>query len=132
MALLAALIAPAIPASAASHDGPCAADAQKLCPGVPAGGGRIKKCLREHQADLSDACKARIQQALAERKGPHHACAADVEKFCQGVPAGGGKIAQCLKDHAADLSPECQAAWATHRQQHALKSGAASQPAPAQ
>ena len=35
----------------------CAADAQKLCPGVPSGGGRIIACLAQHKDSLSDRCK---------------------------------------------------------------------------
>ena len=35
----------------------CAADAQKLCAGVPPGGGRIVACLKEHKDSLSDQCK---------------------------------------------------------------------------
>jgi hypothetical protein len=35
----------------------CAADAQKLCAGVPNGGGRIVACLREHKDALSNQCK---------------------------------------------------------------------------
>ena len=128
-ALLTALVVPAMPASAAPTDGPCAADAQKLCPGIKVGGGRLKNCLKEHQADLSDACKARIQKALAEHKDAHHACAADVEKFCQGVAPGGARVAKCLKQHSAELSPACQAAFAAHGKRHEEKAAAAQQPA---
>src|SRR5580704_4407398 len=35
----------------------CAEDAQKLCAGVPPGGGRIVACLKEHRDSLSDRCK---------------------------------------------------------------------------
>jgi hypothetical protein len=35
----------------------CAEDAQKLCAGVPPGGGRILACLKQHQDSLSDRCK---------------------------------------------------------------------------
>jgi Cysteine rich repeat len=35
----------------------CADDAQKLCAGVPSGGGRIVACLKEHKDSLSDRCK---------------------------------------------------------------------------
>ena len=35
----------------------CAEDAQKLCAGVPLGGGRIVACLKEHEDSLSDRCK---------------------------------------------------------------------------
>lgn len=43
----------------------CAADAQKLCAGVPSGGGRIIACLREHKEALSAGCR----QAAAEAAG---------------------------------------------------------------
>jgi len=35
----------------------CAEDAQRLCAGVPQGGGRIVACLKAHQDSLSDQCK---------------------------------------------------------------------------
>ena len=35
----------------------CAGDVQKLCAGVPLGGGRIVACLREHKEALSNQCK---------------------------------------------------------------------------
>lgn len=35
-------------------------------------------------------------------------CKADVEQLCQGVQPGGGRIVQCLKDHADKLSPPCR------------------------
>ena len=35
----------------------CADDAQKLCAGVPSGGGRIVACLKEHKDSLSDRCR---------------------------------------------------------------------------
>jgi len=39
------------------------------------------------------------------------ACAADAEKFCQGVERGkGGGMRACFAAHEADLSAECKAA----------------------
>jgi hypothetical protein len=35
-------------------------------------------------------------------------CKADVAKFCPQVQPGGGRIAQCLKQNKAQLSPSCQ------------------------
>jgi hypothetical protein len=46
----------------------CAADVQKLCPGTQPGEGRIKACLKDNRAKLSDGCKAAIKGARAERK----------------------------------------------------------------
>ncbi|HXJ37419.1 MAG TPA: cysteine rich repeat-containing protein [Candidatus Eisenbacteria bacterium] len=42
------------------------------------------------------------------------ACAADREKFCSGVPMGGGRIAACLQEHAAQLSDACKTAMIAH------------------
>src|SRR6202012_4963113 len=36
------------------------------------------------------------------------ACGADVRSLCAGVPPGGGRIMECISNHAADLSPACQ------------------------
>jgi len=45
------------------------------------------------------------------RRGEHHpvgkACHDDVKKLCAGVKPGEGRIAQCLKQHAQELSPGC-------------------------
>ncbi len=39
---------------------PCADDAARLCKDVQPGGGRLAKCLKEHENELSPACKQRI------------------------------------------------------------------------
>jgi hypothetical protein len=36
------------------------------------------------------------------------ACGADVRALCGGVPPGGGRIMQCISNHAAELSPACR------------------------
>jgi len=36
----------------------CQPDVEKFCANVQEGGGRIMQCLRQHQNELSDACKA--------------------------------------------------------------------------
>ncbi|MDR3678174.1 MAG: cysteine rich repeat-containing protein [Acidobacteriota bacterium] len=45
----------------------CAGDVQKLCAGVPSGGGRIIACLKQHQAEVSDGCKQALVKAM---RGP--------------------------------------------------------------
>lgn len=48
--------------------------------------------------------------ALAQGAGMGQACKADAGKLCPGVQPGGGRVLACLKQHEAELSPDCQAA----------------------
>jgi hypothetical protein len=43
----------------------CTDDAQKLCAGVPSGGGRILACLKAHKEQLSTQCKQAAAQAAS-------------------------------------------------------------------
>jgi hypothetical protein len=44
------------------------------------------------------------------------ACRADAKKVCTGVQPGGGRVLICLKQHEAELSPDCKAALPTLEQ----------------
>jgi hypothetical protein len=46
----------------------CHADVEKLCAEVKPGHGRIIKCMKEHQAELSETCKAEIEKKKEARK----------------------------------------------------------------
>ncbi len=96
-----------------AEDEPCKADLEKFCKGVEPGEGRIAKCLKEHEAELSEECKTSIQTATKElKKGADafsQACGKDIEKLCEGVKPGRGRIAKCLKEHEAELCEECKA-----------------------
>jgi hypothetical protein len=43
-------------------------------------------------------------------QAPGKACKADTEKLCPGMKPGDGKIGACMKEHSAELSPDCLAA----------------------
>jgi Cysteine rich repeat len=58
---------PAAPPQGGEVRGACKADIEKLCPGIQPGGGKIRECMKQHEADLSDACK----QALAKARSSH-------------------------------------------------------------
>ncbi len=47
----------------------CASDVQKLCAGVPAGGGRVLTCLKQHKDEVSDGCKQAILAAMGRSSG---------------------------------------------------------------
>ena len=49
----------------------CAGDVEKLCPGVKPGGGQIIACLKQHESQVTPACK----EAFANRKANKKAAA---------------------------------------------------------
>ncbi|MGA2988082.1 MAG: hypothetical protein ABSG32_30235 [Terriglobia bacterium] len=55
------------PQAVADAQAACAADVQRLCAGVPPGGGRIIACLKQRQSEVSDGCKQAIAKAM---RGP--------------------------------------------------------------
>ena len=58
-----------------------------------------------------DAAQATSEGAAEARAKVRSACAADAEKFCQGVERGkGGGMRACFAAHQAELSAECKAA----------------------
>jgi Cysteine rich repeat len=53
------------------------------------------------------ACTLVVQAAMVN--ADERPCRADIEKFCADVSRGGGRVAECLRQHYEDLSPECKA-----------------------
>jgi hypothetical protein len=96
-------------APAAETARPCRDDAARLCQGVQPGEGRVARCLKQHSNELSPACKNNIAKMKEEIKKAREACKDDAKKLCGGIKPGGGKIAQCLKQHESELSPACKA-----------------------
>lgn len=46
----------------------CKDDSEKLCKGTKPGGGRILKCLKQHEGELSAACKEKMDQPRGRQK----------------------------------------------------------------
>lgn len=105
------------------HKGACKEDAKKFCPDVKPGGGRIIRCMKEHEKELSEGCKASSgarREAFKEARAEHKAeirksneeikdaCKEDVKKLCEGVEPGRGRIMRCLKDKEAQVSEACK------------------------
>ena len=124
-------------ASASAQMGPCAEDTAKLCKDIRPGEGRLVKCLRAHDAELSEACKASVQrdsavsakmqpnpgqpkpvQAQPAQPAPVQAtpspCEEDAKKFCKDVQPGQGRVATCLSQHLEEVSPGCKASFGRH------------------
>lgn len=89
----------------------CRADADKLCPGLQPGQGRVVSCLVEKKEQVSPGCRKAI--AAGESR---HPCAADVNRLCKDVKPGDGRIAACMKRNESKLSAPCKASLAQARE----------------
>ncbi len=104
-----ALTAAALAIGSAGAQDACHADVQKLCAGIPPGGGRILACLKSNADRLSPPCKAHIEEVRQKAREFGEACEGDIYQFCQGIKPGRGRILACLKSNTDRLSPACQA-----------------------
>jgi len=95
-------------AYAQGQRGPCAEDIASICKDVQPGGGRLAKCLKDHQEELSQPCRNKILDVRKEVRNFQKACEDDVLQFCKDVKSGGGRIVRCLKEHQIELSTDCK------------------------
>jgi len=112
LALVCAAFVATVQAVRALDEGPCAADANRLCAGIPAGDARLWDCLRRNEFQLSSACQRNIQEVQRRATEFSADCGPDVYRFCPRTPAGGGRILQCLRVYAGrrELSSNCEEA----------------------
>jgi Cysteine rich repeat len=87
----------------------CADDVAKFCKGLKGGQAQLRQCLNEHQSELSSQCQARVQSMEKRMQEMSDACDSDVQQFCKDLRTGGGRLAQCLKQHESELSSTCKA-----------------------
>ncbi len=96
------------PPTAGAAESPCNADARRLCPDVPVGGGEVLQCLREQWYQVSSACQSVIQGVDDRARQIDLSCRNDVFRFCARTPVGKGRVLSCLARHWDDLSSTCQ------------------------
>ena len=92
----------------------CNSELAQYCAEVTPGEGRLLACLYAHGDKLSGQCDfalydaaARLERAVSAITYVASECRADLETHCANVDVGEGRVAQCLKDHASELSPGC-------------------------
>jgi Cysteine rich repeat len=92
----------------------CNTELARFCAGVAPGEGRVLACLYAHGDKISRRCDyalynaaARLERAIGAMTYVAGECRAELETHCAGLDAGEGRVAQCLKDHASELSPRC-------------------------
>jgi len=119
-------------AAAAQQKGPAEALAQELvetvatgcekelaayCQDVTPGEGRILACLYAHEDKLSRQCDyalidaaAQLERAVATLAYLANECGDDLEKHCVDVPAGEGRLLDCLDENEKKVSSRCKQA----------------------
>src|SRR3954467_15214677 len=86
-------------------DAACKQDLEAFCGSVQPGEGRMINCLVDHEKELSNTCRRRMDDLRT-----HGAeCKDDIEKFCPSTPRAKGRLAKCLHDHHDELSEDCKA-----------------------
>jgi len=95
----------------------CKAEIETYCKDVTPGEGRVLACLYAHSDKLSSQCEYALYDAAAQLERAVNAlayvvneCADDLDQFCQKVPAGEGRLLQCLRKNDAKVSSRCKEA----------------------
>jgi hypothetical protein len=107
--LVAGQLALALPGTASAEDA-CRDDAKRLCSTIPVGQGRIYYCLRSSWNQLSGGCQQLLDWSRTRANEVALDCQADAFAYCQGVPAGKGRLYACLAGHRDQISSECRKA----------------------
>lgn len=97
----------ALPASA-KDAGPCHDDIQKFCKDMKPGGGAVAQCLKQHESELSQACKEKGEELKRKAGEFKEACGEDARKFCKDAKHGHGGVVKCLRAHEPELSAQCK------------------------
>ena len=92
----------------------CNTELARFCAEVTPGEERLLACLYAHGDKLTKQCDyalynaaARLERAIGAITYVSSECRAELETHCADVDVGEGRVAQCLKEHAGELSPGC-------------------------
>ncbi len=95
----------------------CQKELTTYCKDVTPGQGRGLACLYAHSDKLSGQCEyalydaaAQLERAVAALSYVANECGEDVSKLCSGVPAGQGRLLNCLEKNDSQVSSRCRQA----------------------
>jgi hypothetical protein len=95
----------------------CKKELETYCKDVTPGQGRVLACLYAHSDKLSGQCEyalydaaAQLERAVAALSYVINECGNDLQKLCSGVPAGNGRLLNCLEKNDSKVSGRCKQA----------------------
>jgi len=95
----------------------CKTEIEKYCSQVTPGQGRILACLYAHEDKLSAKCEyalydaaAQLERAVAALSYVANECNEDLEKYCESIEPGKGRLLECLDKHDKQVSKRCKQA----------------------
>ena len=95
----------------------CKMEIEKYCSQVTPGQGRILACLYAHEDKLSAKCEyalydaaAQLERAVAALSYVANECNEDLEKYCESIEPGKGRLLECLDKHDKQVSKRCKQA----------------------
>jgi len=83
----------------------CGSDADQLCSSAKTAW-QLLACFDKNKSKVSAPCKAKVAK-LTKSWGA--ICARDINKYCNGVQPGNGRMVTCLHKHRLQLRPACKA-----------------------
>jgi hypothetical protein len=125
--LLGALLLAVVSLPASAQKGPvetvmegCKSELETYCSQVTPGQQRILACFYAHGDKLSPQCSnalydasVQLETAITALKIVAVGCEAEIDSICADVPAGEGRILQCLKENKSDVGETCTKAMDT-------------------
>ena len=93
----------------------CNTEIKKYCASVTPGEGRVLACLYAYSDKLSGKCEyalydaaAQLERAVAALTYVANECEDDLDKYCEGVVAGEGRLLKCIEKHGDKISKRCR------------------------
>jgi hypothetical protein len=95
----------------------CKTEIDTYCKDVTPGEGRVLACLYARIDKLSSQCEyalydaaVQLERAVSALTYVVNECADDLNKFCKNVPAGEGRLLDCIEKNDAKVSVRCKEA----------------------